>query len=436
MTSLRARLLASLIAVVALAAVLLAGVSYRSSLREIEALFDYQLQQMALSLRDQGEIAPGEAGAFADAGLDFVVQIWTVDGRAIYASRPHATLPTSAVLGFADVTVDRQVWRTFCVASRDRVVQVAQPRQIRERLAAGAALHSALPLLLLVPVLAAAVWWLVSTALKPLRRLSNEVTARGAEALTPLSAEGLPDEVAPLVSSLNALLQRLNTAFDVQRAFVADAAHELRTPLTALKLQVGLLRRAPDDAARAEAIDALGQGVERAHRLVEQLLTLARHEPGGPTPAWQPVDLAELARQVLADSGPQAAERGRTLGLVDAGDRASIQGDAPALAVLLRNLVDNAVRYTPPGGQVQVTVSADAEGVALCVDDSGPGLSEAEQARAFDRFWRGEASAASTAGSGLGLAIVQGIAQRHRASITLASSPLGGLRVRVRFPRA
>jgi two-component system OmpR family sensor kinase/two-component system sensor histidine kinase QseC len=434
-TSLRARLLASLIAVVALAALLLAGVSYRSSLREIEALFDYQLQQMALSLRDQGEIAPGEAGAFADAGLDFVVQIWTGDGRAIYASRPHATLPTSAVLGLADVSVEGRVWRTFCVASRDRVVQVAQPRQIRERLAAGAALHSALPLLLLVPILAAAVWWLVATTLKPLRRLSQEVTARGAEALTPLSADGLPDEVAPLVGSLNALLQRLDAAFDAQRAFVADAAHELRTPLTALKLQIGLLRRAPDEAERREAIEALGQGVERAHRLVEQLLALARHEPGGPTPAWQPLDLAELARQVLADSGAQAAERGTTLGL-EADGTATVQGDATALAVLLRNLVDNAVRYTPPGGQVQVAVASIDGGIELCVDDSGPGLSETEQARAFDRFWRGEASAATTPGSGLGLAIVQGVAQRHRATVTLGRSPLGGLRVRLRFPPA
>ena len=433
MSSIRTRLLVSLLATLALAALVLGGSTYRNTLEEAQSLFDYQLRQMALSLRDQGEIAPDQAGAFADAGLDFVVQIWTVDGRTIYASRQHSSLPSRAVLGFADVSVEGQTWRTFSVAARDRVIQVAQPRQIRERLAAAAALHSVLPLLLLAPALALFVGWLVTATLKPLRRLSQEVMSRDAEALSALPAADLPDEVAPLVTSLNALLQRLSSAFDAQRAFVADAAHELRSPLTALKLQVQMLQRAPDDTARSEAVQQLAQGVERATRLVEQLLTLARNEPGARQAPLVSVDLGEAVRQALADTGPMAAERGTVIEL-DAQEPVQIQGDATALRVLARNLADNAVRYAPEGARVQVRVAREAGAAVLTVDDSGPGIPAAERERVFDRFWRREASAATTSGSGLGMAIVKSVAERHGAQLSLQDSPLGGLRVVVRFP--
>jgi two-component system OmpR family sensor kinase/two-component system sensor histidine kinase QseC len=432
-SSIRTRLLVSLLGTLALAALVLGGSTYRNTLEEAQSLFDYQLRQMALSLRDQGEIAPDQAGAFADAGLDFVVQIWTVDGRTIYASRQHSSLPSRAVLGFADVSVEGQTWRTFSVAARDRVIQVAQPRQIRERLAAAAALHSVLPLLLLAPALALFVGWLVTATLKPLRRLSQEVMSRDAEALSALPAADLPDEVAPLVTSLNALLQRLSSAFDAQRAFVADAAHELRSPLTALKLQVQMLQRAPDDTARAEAVQQLAQGVERATRLVEQLLTLARNEPGARQAPFARVDLGEVVRQALADTGPLAAER-RTAIEFDAQEPVQIQGDATALRVLARNLADNAVRYAPEGARVQVRVAREAGAAVLTVDDSGPGIPAAERERVFDRFWRREASAATTSGSGLGMAIVKSVAERHGAQLSLQDSPLGGLRVVVRFP--
>ncbi|MED5618660.1 ATP-binding protein [Ideonella sp. BN130291] len=435
MNSIRTRLLVSLVLTLLLAALVLGGITYRNALQEAEGLFDYQLRQMALSLRDQGEIAPDQANAFADAGLDFVVQIWTVDGRAIYSTRAHAALPARAVLGFADVAVQGQTWRTFSVAARDRVIQVAQPRQIRERLAAGAALRSVLPLLLMLPLLAVVMSWLVAVTLRPLRQVSQQVTERGAEALSPLPAEGLPDEVAPLVGSLNALLQRLSAAFDAQRAFVADAAHELRSPLTALKLQVQMLRRAADPADRAAATEALAQGVERASRLVEQLLTLARNEPGARQAPLQPVDLAEAVRQALADAGPLAAERGTTLALEAAGP-VQVQGDAIALAALARNLADNAVRYAPPGARVLAQVANEGDAAVLTVDDSGPGIPSAERERVFDRFWRREATAASTAGTGLGMAIVKSVAERHGAQVSLGDSPLGGLRVTVRFPRA
>ncbi|NRF67864.1 sensor histidine kinase N-terminal domain-containing protein [Aquincola sp. S2] len=430
-TSIRARLLLSLLVALALAICLVGVISYRNVLEETEALFDYQLRQMALSLRDQGEIAGGDAAALQDEDLDFVIQIWHVDGRSVYASRKHRALPSRTVLGFADIAVDGQAWRSFGVAARDRVIQVAQPVRIRQRLAANAALRSVLPLVAVTPLLAAALWWLIAHSLQPLSRLAKDVRGQAAERLAPVNANGLPDEVEPLVVALNGLLERLGQAFDSQRAFVADAAHELRSPLTALKLQAQLVRRAPDEAARHAALDALVAGVDRATRLVEQLLTLARQEQ----PAeQQTVVLAPLARQVLADLGPQAQARGSTLQL-DADEQAAVRGDAASLAVLLRNLVDNALRYAPAGGEVRVELKREGRGVLLRVDDSGPGIPEAERERVFERFVRGS-SASAESGSGLGLAIVRSIAGRHGARLQLAQAPLGGLRVELTFAQA
>ena len=445
-TSIRARLLLSLLAALALAALLVGGITYRNVLHETEALFDYQLRQMALSLRDQGEIASGDAAALNDEDLDFVVQIWRIDGRSVYASRAHRALPSKAVLGLSEIRVDGERWRSFAVAARDKVIQVAQPVRIRQGLAADAALRGVLPLVLAAAPMAGALWWLITLSLRPLARVARQVGEQDAGALQPLPAANLPDEVAPLVAALNALLARLGQAWGQQRAFVADAAHELRSPLTALKLQAQVLRRLSEPAAdaampvhpadRAAALDALVAGVDRASRLVEQLLTLARSEPGAPATPAQPVALAALLRQVLADhAAALAAARGSHVELVvdEAPDPAiTVPGDPAALAVLVRNLVDNALRYTPAGGQVRLTLARHPTGPLLTVDDNGPGVPVAEREHVFERFVRG-ASAADAAGSGLGLAIVRSIAGRHGASVSLGDSPLGGLRVVVQF---
>ena len=431
MNSLRVRLLAALLAMLALAAVAMGGVTYNNVLTQTESLFDYQLRQMALSLRDQGEISASDARAFADEQLDFVVQIWTVDGRAIYASRPHANLPARAFLGFADVTVDGRTWRTFSVATRDRVIQVAQPVDIRKRLAADAALRSVTPVLVLAPVLALVVWWVAALTLRPLREVADGVRQRDEQSLAPLPVQGLPEEVSPLVVALNALLERLARSMDTQRAFVSDAAHELRSPLTALKLQLQVLRRAPDEPQRAAAIDALGQGIDRATRLVEQLLALARSEPGAPTAQPEKVDLSEIVRRAVADTVPFALQRGTELELFADEPVAAVRGDRVALGAMARNLVDNAVRYSPAGSRVVVRVAA-AEGVpVLTVDDAGPGIPPSERERVFDRFYR--RGSGEESGTGLGLAIVRGIAAQHGARVALEDSPLGGLRAVVAF---
>jgi len=280
-------------------------------------------------------------------------------------------------------------------------------------------------------VLAGVAWWLVAATLAPLQRVAAEVRERGERWLQPLPADGLPSEVSPLVIALNALLQRLGASLDTQRAFVADAAHELRSPLTALKLQLQWLQRAPDEAARAAAITSLAEGIDRSTRLVEQLLALARIEPGAPQSPAEDLELGELVRQAVADTAPYAVSRGTRFELAaDAPVR--LRGHPAALAVMARNLADNAVRYSPPGARVAVQVSMDGPHPTLVVEDDGPGIPEAERERVFDRFYR--RADVTEAGSGLGLAIVQSVAQRHGAQVRLGPSALGGLRAEVRFP--
>jgi two-component system OmpR family sensor kinase/two-component system sensor histidine kinase QseC len=436
--SLRLRLLASLLSVVVLASVILGALTYRGALREAEALFDYQLEQMALSLRDQGAITLDEAHALSNPRFDFVVQIWSFDGRLIYASRPDAGLPPRAVLGLADIRVNSSsgstTWRVYSTVSNngfgDRIIQVAQPLRIRSALAANAALRGMLPLLALTPLLAAAVWWTVASALRPLQRLAADVRQRNAASLDEVSADHLPDEVAPLVQALNGLLARLQRAFEAQRGFVANAAHELRSPLTALKLQAQLIERSPDDAARRAAVAELRAGIDRATHLVEQLLTLARNEPGARTQAPEPVDLAEAVRLAVAETVGAAAAKQIELTL-HADQPVIVPGHADALRILARNLVDNSVRYTPAGGQVQVRVDSDDGQAMIVVDDSGPGIAPTERERVFERFYRGTSGGAD--GSGLGLAIAQGVARQHGAAVELSDSHLGGLRATVRW---
>ena len=431
MKLIRARLSLSFL-IAALATALVVGVvTYRQTLVENEELFDYQLRQIALSLRDQGLALP-RALLPDEEGQDVVVQIWTSDGVMLYLSRPGDPLFDRATIGYSDAQADGRQWRLFAMATDDRVVQVAQPRQLRRNLAAAAALRSLAPLLLFVPLMALLIWWSVSSALAPLRRLASEVGQRDARSLDEVTETGLPSEVAPLAHALNALLARLQRTFASQRAFVADAAHELRSPLAALKLQLQLLARAPDTRARDDALTQLNQGVDRATHLLAQLLTAARTDPHERLPTLTVVDLVEPVRQAIADGFGLAQARRLAIDF-DAPQRLEILGDAAGLVVLARNLIDNALRYTPEDGKVRVSVIEDADAAQLVVEDSGPGIAEPERSRVFDRFYRGVETREQ--GSGLGLAIVKNIVAQHDAQIALDTSALGGLKVSLRFRR-
>jgi signal transduction histidine kinase len=419
------------LAVVAAAAV--AGATYASVRAEADALFDYHLRQMALSLRDQGRIADDERAALANLDFDYVVQVWSLDGVVLYSSLPRAQtqpLPTRAVLGFSTVDVAGVPWRVFGAATPLRVVQVGQPLGVRRQRAAAAAWRSVLPIALAAPVVALLLWWLVGLSLAPLARVAAAARSRDVHALEPLPLAGLPSEVHGLVEAFNALLLRLGAAFKAQRAFVDDAAHELRTPLTALKLQLGLLRNAAAGADQAAALSRMQGGIERATRLVEQLLALARAEPGS-APAPGALDLATLARQTLADVAPLSAARDATVAL-DAPPTLPWRGDAQSLLSLLRNLLDNALRHAGPAPHVQLGLQPLDGAVRIRVDDNGPGIPPSDRERVFDRFHRGEGRGGE--GSGLGLAIVRAIATQAGGQVTLGDAPLGGLRVDVVLP--
>ncbi|GKT26013.1 ATP-binding protein [Acidovorax sp. SUPP3334] len=463
--SLRARLLWFLLGAIVCTALLQIVLSYRSALREADEIFDYHMEQMAMALRPGLPELPANAPGplvHEDESYEFVVQVWSAEGSRVFESAAGAALPQRAVLGFSNVKAHGSTYRVFSVQTRAQVIQVAQDMAARKAMARDLALSTAGPIALMAPLLALAVWWVVSGSLAPVERVRRQVAQRQADDLSPVDGEALPAEVQPLVDELNLLFVRVQRAFEAQQHFVADAAHELRSPLAALKLQAQGLLRAPDAEARSVAVARLSAGIDRATRLVEQLLALARQESsvaaGAPA---QPVLLADLALQAVADAAPAAQQRGIDLGLATA-DAAPLAGHAEALRILLRNLVDNAIKYTPDGGVVDVHVIAEpptgagqgtmgagataetggggavpSGAVTLVVEDSGPGIGEGDRERVLGRFYRAPQAAdggAQVPGSGLGLAIVQSIARMHQAQVDLDGSPrLGGLRVSVRF---
>jgi two-component system OmpR family sensor kinase len=433
-SSLRARLLAWLLAGVVCIGIAGGWAVYRNALLQADAFFDYHLRQTALVLRDQPvEYLLRPQIPAGDAAYDFVVQVWSLDGVRVYLSRPHTVLPEITTLGFSTAQTSEGQWRVYGTQAATTVIQVAQPMRIRQQQAVQLAVQTLKPFALLLPLLAILIWLVVGHALEPLQRLTTLVKARRVDALDPLPNEPLPDEVQPLVSALNDLLVRLGAALERERAFMADAAHELRTPLTALNLQMEMLARATNEVERADAMDRLSAGVQRAIRLVEQMLSLARQEPRVDRSRVS-VALHEIAREVVAELVPFADAKQIDLGISES-QPAFVRGDPDALRTLIRNLVDNAVRYTPAGGRVDVCLEGHTNRIVLRVVDTGPGIPPEERARVFDRFYRRPGT--SPPGSGLGMAIVKAIADTHGATVALDSGPEGhGLAVTVSFPSA
>jgi two-component system OmpR family sensor kinase len=304
---------------------------------------------------------------------------------------------------------------------------------VRERLARQAALRVIVPLLLLLPLMAAAAAWIIARAMRPLKSITTQIEHRDIHSLSPVAAADLPAEVSPLVDELNRLLGRLAAAFASQRDFVADAAHELRSPLTALSLHLQLVDRARDDNERAIATTRLRAAIDRATHLVSQLLTLARNEPQGVPVNSIPASLATIVRDALSEVQPLAQQRRIRIEFDESAD-ATVRADTEALRILVRNLLDNAIRYSPEDSTVRVRAARSPAGAVLEVADEGPGIAPSDRSRAFARFYR--APDASEGGSGLGLAIVKAIAERHGAQIALESGDPHGLRVVVTFPAA
>lgn len=432
--SLRKRLLWLLLGAIVLVACAEFVVAYRTALSQTDEVFDYHMRQIAIALRPGLFMPPPDDRPRSDdLHGEFLIQIWTPDGVRVFESAENSALPQRAVLGFSNVQARGTTFRVFSVQTRSQIIQVAQDMAVRREIAENLALRTAAPIALLAPVLMLLAFWVVSRSLRPVARVRRQVAERQASDLSPVDETGLPDEVRPLVSELNLLLKRVTAAFATQQHVVADAAHELRSPLAALKLQIHGLQRAKDEEARTLAVARLAAGVDRATHLVEQLLTLARQEASAAAAARPvPVALADVCRSAMESALAAARDKAIDLGMSRADD-VRIEGHPEALHILVRNLLDNAIKYSPQRGRVDLEVRAAGDAVILTVDDSGPGIAAEHRDRVVDRFYRIDGT--QTTGSGLGLAIVKSIAEQHHAALSLGdSATLGGLRVSVRFP--
>lgn len=433
MRSLRQQLLIWLLGGM-LTSTLLAGVVlYIQVHKEANELFDLHLKQMAATLPSNLSMPARPLwGPNPEEDQDIAVQIWDGAGQILYQSSAVAALPRFSSAGFHTATLHGQSWRAYALIRQNRFIQVAQPAQVRQELAAGMALRSLFPFAILIPALAGLIWIVIGRALAPLQRVADALRQRSPVAMQPLLDDHLPPEIRPLVDALNTLLSQLETSLAAQRNFVADAAHELRTPLAALKLQLQLAERAETPAARHIAIEKLHERLDRATHLVAQLLILARQEPRVAAPEIKRVNLASLARAVVTEYSPLAERRNIDLGVSADTEEVYMPGNTNSLRILLGNLVDNAIRYTPIGGHVDVTVRRLNNRPALTVIDNGIGIPPEERQRVFDRFYRPEGT--EITGSGLGLSIVRNIIEEHGATVELTDNPGGnGLLVSVLF---
>ncbi|MGQ5523839.1 ATP-binding protein [Chitinimonas sp. PSY-7] len=433
--SLRYRLIVLLLGVLAPTSLLLALVAYQRSVREVDTLFDHQLEQVAATLflldLSQLQIAMDAPGfQHFDDDDAFVAQLWSADGTVLMRNEFAPQIPFNPHPPRKQtIEIDRENWRVFRVQEpvSGRWLGVARPLHERDTLVANLAAGLVLPWLMSLLLSVGLIWWAVGRGLAPLTELSQQIAGRRPDDLAPVSVDATPLEASALVSEINLLLTRVKGALENERRFTADAAHELRTPLAAIRAQVEVAAAESDAEVRKHALQQAEKGVARATRLTEQLLTLARLDHLDAVPDTGLCDLVILAREELMEFAARAMAAGVDIALEGEGGR--VRGSAELLRLALRNLIDNALTHTPAGGCVTVSVMQDAAGVCLTVQDSGEGLPAVELGRLGERFFR---AGSRRPGSGLGLSIVRRIVVLHGGSLGFHSQ--SGLSAQLRFP--
>jgi len=408
--------LAGLMAIIGVCA---AATSYLLVRNEASDFLDNQLRQIALYVGDtRSSPATGpDSGAPHDPEDDFVIQVWDVAGKPLRLSHPDVDIPRQQATGFADISTAPENWRVYTLATSNRTVQVSQDMSVRQELAGSAALQAALPIIVLLPLSLLTLSWIIDRIMARLNRLAVTVASRDARADDPVPIDDVPAEIVPFVSSINLVLARLRALLERQRRFISDAAHELRTPLSALQIQIDNLRHDDQDRRFSHRLTELEAGIGRATGLVGKLLRLARYDAQETAPAPQPIDLVQLALDTVARLTPLAESREIDLGITRQ-DEAIAVGALADFEVILDNLVENAVQYTPPSGTVDVAVIVAGQEARIEIRDTGPGIAEEEMPRVFERFFR--ARPQDSEGSGLGLAIAKAAAERQGARLTLA----------------
>lgn len=418
MVSLRQRLLLPLILLPPLCAIPGAYWLYVNTVQEIDRSYDYELIAISRAL-DGDSINQINVQKPFDNGEDddVCIQVWDQNKKLLYHSDEEIAPVPDVPNGMQTLRSPTGPWRSYTQTSKGLTLQIAQPMEARHELAFSSAMRILLPLLLVLPLWAVFAWITINRGLTPLGNIATWLSRRDAHSSAPLPLAGIPSEVEPMARALNDLLDRLNEASALQRTFIADAAHALRTPLAVLRVQLETARSAPGEAARSAAMSALSTGIERASRLVQQLLTLAKQEPGAVSGELAvPTRLDALLREVIAEAIPLAQAKNIDLGITDAA-AVMLSVDAVSVRALIANLIDNAIRYSHRGGRIDASIAADPIGARIEITDNGPGIPEEERGRVFDRFYRG--TGAAETGSGLGLAIAKEIAQRHAGGVSL-----------------
>ncbi len=438
MNSIRRRVLISFLSILALGTIAVCISTYLSIRHEMNEVYDANMQQLALAasgipLANMKEsVASLPSQEWPHGEEEFLIQIWD-KGRLDYSSHPVANFPLQEKDGHDRVFFNGKKWGYYQEEVQGLVIQVSQELHFRRDVIREVYNGVIIPVIIQFPVLGLLVWLFVGYGFRPLERVSTLIQSRTANFMEPISTEDVPKEIQTLVLALNDLLSRLKVSLETQRQFTADAAHELRTPLTAVRLQLDLLKRADKPEDRIEAVETLERGVDRSIRLVQQLLELARQEPENENRVLAKIEIDPILQNAILESRI-VAER-KAISINPSFGHVVIIGDAASLAVLIGNVLTNALAYTHIGGEVSVKTYQDSGNPVLEIADNGTGIAKQDHARVFDRFYR--VAGTGTTGSGLGLSIVKNIAERHGATIELSAGIGGkGTSFRFVFPKA
>lgn len=433
MRSIRVYLIIALLAAVTLGNFVAAVYGYRNSTTEAEALLDTQLADMAALIQ---MMRPGRESVSLPPSERLAFQIWSSDGRLVQRSENSGLVPISRFEeGYRDENFGEYRWRvlTKLDAQSGLWLQVAERIDIRIELADNIIMRALLPIILSLPLIAAIVWLVVGNGLSLIGKLAKELSTKRADDLTRLNTSNPPVELIPVVDAINGLLQRLSNSIRRERRFSSDAAHELRTPLSAIKVHVHNLKdQFPENA---EVLQTLDNDLARLGHLIEQIMLLYRTAPEQYQADMQRVSLNSLAQTVIGDLYPEIDRKQQTISLH--GTPQSIIGDEASLIILMRNLIQNASKYSPEGASITVNIDREELGIWLGISDTGPGIPLTEINHVFDRFRRvgGDRHDSAVDGCGLGLSIVRHIANLHHANISLQNNEHGpGLTVNVFFP--
>ncbi|MDL2409187.1 ATP-binding protein [Rhizobium calliandrae] len=433
MISLRWATTLILAAVFSVLAVFGGAASYIGARKESSEFLDLQQRQIARYVGDLTFVAPSEVSLPPhDTEDDYVIEVSYADGRPQRSSNEAIVIPDQPATGFSEFDNAIGHWRVFSLVTPERTVQVAQQTFVRQEIAADAAVRAILPFVVAIPVSWLVVTLVVGRTFRRLERLADDIAGREATDQSPIEMAKVPREILPLITAINDLLWRLKRAMARQREFLSDAAHELRTPLTALTIQIGNIRQAENNSELDARLAELQAGARRASALASQLLRMARYESMDVATEHEMIRLDELAMDVVSGLIPLADQRGVDLGF-GAMMTANVTGSNADLRALLEILIDNAVRYTPSGGIVDIAIAEHVGRIELSVSDSGPGVPDDMLPRLTERFFRAHHS--NEEGSGLGLAIARTIAQRHDLDLRLSNrQDCQGFRAILSFP--